>query len=1184
MGQTVTEILKAAFTRYEDGSYAHSARVRLEGLRALTRGDLESRGGFEDRGANNAATEAKNVASQLTLLSGTGTYEHQEQRSDVVDKAILPTLKAILMENEDNLPASWKKPIPRSKQMSFERGDSSFKNFGVVSALAEHNSFPLESFAVGLVGRMIRDAVGGREKAGFLVDILRSVALREIHGTTYEVGATVASGTADTLHERLRLQGSVRLEAVRELELCLSPPFGEQPKSHQIVPLLLDAFTAILIKCTDLHQNTITSHENAILSIASLIPLARLKLGEMGKLALLARVEVTKHIPGFLLPLLSLNERQPGFPSQTAPFILLRDNEADLPSDSSSSKDSAKSLVSLEQVMSSIVEALDKITNSRSKARVEIRHLQGTTVSLCLYALRSYVLSGYCLQNLTLISDFMFLATSERDDATSEECLAWVKMQAVLLQTIISNRLQNDASDAKGKLTGHELLELLLRAVDSKQPEESRAACRAIISVLPCLSRLEGKATGESIMGEIFTRILVGLENASVNKPTSVSDAVTVGFFETTSRLTLLYEVMNNAILELPSKGLSSLFEACVKVIAQLLKFPPTNCLYTAIKCIVATIDKLKLDDAIRIADENADFGFMEMDDVVSLDPAAELETPRAGFLEFLLSELLGQRIQRLRHEQQATLQTLNKPVQHSTHEQLAKELEFMEGFPVDDGSAFSDSPKAAWLCGECVLLTCRIGSAKSRYRGWIEVVVRCPTMRKRIIVRLLSSLSLTNPEATSMLWAQPDSANGNPFPGSNSIKIGNLPGYDSKPSAAIDKATSVIARFDALFGTSGQDEIESQSEDFISELLPLPRVLPRQGGQQSETSASLLAASTVSSRLGETKAKNESRGEDFSIIGWLTRVFGGDKDKINDMKHALRRINFAEELIQSQGRELDLEPETASSSITANRLPIRPLQQGPRLDRAISVLDRTTPQNACKLALLYAGPRRIGKGGADPESMLLEARDCSPAYHHFSNGLGQMVPTRHLRYFSAGLDVTKYQSDGEFTRTWTGNDTSSLPAAMNIVVYHVVNLMPDGVNNRKRHVGNDNVLIVFVDKDSPIAMDVSVPDMEQEHPLVSGHFGFVTIYVTVMPQPNILRVTLQLRPGIPADLRKELLPFVGDDLIESDDAATYVRALAIRVDTVCRSLLDNLAPASNSHERYRLLREMNRHVIKRIN
>ena len=156
-----------------------------------------------------------------------------------------------------------------------------------------------------------------------------------------------------------------------------------------------------------------------------------------------------------------------------------------------------------------------------------------------------------------------------------------------------------------------------------------------------------------------------------------------------------------------------------------------------------------------------------------------------------------------------------------------------------------------------------------------------------------------------------------------------------------------------------------------------------------------------------------------------------------------------------------------------------------------------------------------------------------------------------------------------------------SLAASMSIVVYHVVNLMPEGINNRKRHVGNDNILIVFVDKDSPVAVDADLADAEQDQSLVSGDFGFLTIYVTVLPDPELLRVTVRVRRGMPTDLREELVPFVGDDIVVFQDAPAYVRSLAIRADIACRSILDNLAPASNCHERYRILREMSRHVIK---
>jgi hypothetical protein len=140
---------------------------------------------------------------------------------------------------------------------------------------------------------------------------------------------------------------------------------------------------------------------------------------------------------------------------------------------------------------------------------------------------------------------------------------------------------------------------------------------------------------------------------------------------------------------------------------------------------------------------------------------------------------------------------------------------------------------------------------------------------------------------------------------------------------------------------------------------------------------------------------------------------------------------------------------------------------------------------------------------------------------------------------------------------------------------------MPEGINSRKRHVGNDNVLILFVDKDSPVAVDVDLSEEESKESVVSGHYGFVTIYVSMLPQPDLARVTVRIRHGLPDALRRELLNFAGNDVIAMHDAPAYVRGLAIRADLACRSVLDNLAPASNCYERYRMLWEMKRHVVK---
>jgi hypothetical protein len=146
-------------------------------------------------------------------------------------------------------------------------------------------------------------------------------------------------------------------------------------------------------------------------------------------------------------------------------------------------------------------------------------------------------------------------------------------------------------------------------------------------------------------------------------------------------------------------------------------------------------------------------------------------------------------------------------------------------------------------------------------------------------------------------------------------------------------------------------------------------------------------------------------------------------------------------------------------------------------------------------------------------------------------------------------------------------------------VVYHIAHLMPPGLNNRKRHVGNDNVLIIYLEKDPAVGIDIDLSEDQLKDSVVSGHFGFASIYVSlVSSREDLTRVTVPMRDGLPEPLQKELQIFAGIDIIATRDAPAYVRGLAIRLDLACRSVHDNLAPPSNCNERFRMLREMKRY------
>jgi hypothetical protein len=126
-------------------------------------------------------------------------------------------------------------------------------------------------------------------------------------------------------------------------------------------------------------------------------------------------------------------------------------------------------------------------------------------------------------------------------------------------------------------------------------------------------------------------------------------------------------------------------------------------------------------------------------------------------------------------------------------------------------------------------------------------------------------------------------------------------------------------------------------------------------------------------------------------------------------------------------------------------------------------------------------------------ETRVLTTTNCSPAFHKFSGRIGKIIPTRHLKFFSAGLDVSEYESDGKYAMTWIDEDARKSLAATNMIVFHVVSLMPDGMTTRKRHVGNDNVLILYSDKGCNEIVDFDLAGRDLTRSVLRGEFGLAT-------------------------------------------------------------------------------------------
>jgi len=125
-----------------------------------------------------------------------------------------------------------------------------------------------------------------------------------------------------------------------------------------------------------------------------------------------------------------------------------------------------------------------------------------------------------------------------------------------------------------------------------------------------------------------------------------------------------------------------------------------------------------------------------------------------------------------------------------------------------------------------------------------------------------------------------------------------------------------------------------------------------------------------------------------------------------------------------------------------------------PRLPPALLALEEKQTIKGFKFGILYA------QEGQTKEDEMFSNVDCSPEFDEFLDFIGERVPLAGWSNFRAGLDVK--------TGT-TGTHSIYLRWNNNEIMYHVSCLLPFNHKDkqqleRKRHIGNDIVVIVFID------------------------------------------------------------------------------------------------------------------------
>lgn len=179
-------------------------------------------------------------------------------------------------------------------------------------------------------------------------------------------------------------------------------------------------------------------------------------------------------------------------------------------------------------------------------------------------------------------------------------------------------------------------------------------------------------------------------------------------------------------------------------------------------------------------------------------------------------------------------------------------------------------------------------------------------------------------------------------------------------------------------------------------------------------------------------------------------------------------------------------------------------------IDRAVKVLDQMPPYDTHKIGVVF-----VGAGQVFNEVSILSNEYGSNRYAGFLTGLGKLIHLKDCdpdQIFLGGLD--QYGDDGEFTYCWHDDIMQA--------IFHIATLMPNrdsdkGCCNKKRHIGNDFVMVVYNDSGEEYKLGT-----------IKGQFNFVEVIIKPLDYGSNL-VTLQCKKDLDGLVDTSVVKIVSD-------------------------------------------------------
>ena len=202
------------------------------------------------------------------------------------------------------------------------------------------------------------------------------------------------------------------------------------------------------------------------------------------------------------------------------------------------------------------------------------------------------------------------------------------------------------------------------------------------------------------------------------------------------------------------------------------------------------------------------------------------------------------------------------------------------------------------------------------------------------------------------------------------------------------------------------------------------------------------------------------------------------------------------------------------------------------RLPGFFRSIDRMPVIDTHKIGIMYVAP------GQSHEDEILANTHGSPAYTRFLEGLGRLIDLRgQVDVYAGGLDPDE---DGEYAYAWWDD--------IGQILYHTATLMPnseEGSTNKKRHIGNDFVRIVWNDSGMQYRFDTLSTQFQFVNIVIEPHSrGAIAAFSDNLHENEYFKVVLQRAPSMP-----EFTPIGEFKLISASQLPLLVRQLSLLTD-----------------------------------